>query len=272
MREAGRVSARALRLVGEAVRPGVTTEELDELAETIIREAGGVPAFKGYHGFPKTLCTSVNSQVVHGIPSSTVVLVEGDVLSVDVGAIVGGYYGDNAATFAVGAVSAEAQRLLDATAASLQAGIAQCVPGNRLFDIGHAVQTVAEGAGFSVVREYVGHGIGRNMHEDPNVPELRARRQGPEARRGHGAGDRADGQPRRRAGRVAAGRLDGRDAGRIAVGALRAHGRHHGGRPARADGGVGDGSRVASEFSLDSVVQTKLSLPLACSHPVRSSS
>ena len=141
MREAGRVSARALRLVGEAVRPGITTEELDELAERIIREDGGVPAFKGYHGFPKTLCTSVNSQVVHGIPSSTVVLVEGDVLSVDVGAIVGGYYGDNAATFGVGTVSAEAQRLLDATAASLQAGIAQCVPGHRLFDIGHAVQS-----------------------------------------------------------------------------------------------------------------------------------
>jgi methionyl aminopeptidase len=184
MREAGRVSARALRLVGEAVRPGVTTEELDELAERIIREDGGVPAFKGYHGFPKTLCTSVNSQVVHGIPSSTVVLVEGDVLSVDVGAIVGGYYGDNAATFAVGTVSAEARRLLDATAASLQAGIAQCVPGHRLFDIGHAVQTVAEGAGFSVVREYVGHGIGRNMHEDPNVPNYGLAGKGPKLEEG----------------------------------------------------------------------------------------
>ncbi len=184
MREAGRVSARALRLVGEAVRPGITTEELDELAERIIREDGGVPAFKGYHGFPKTLCTSVNSQVVHGIPSSTVVLVEGDVLSVDVGAIVGGYYGDNAATFGVGTVSAEAQRLLDATAASLQAGIAQCVPGHRLFDIGHAVQAVAEGAGFSVVREYVGHGIGRNMHEDPNVPNYGLAGKGPKLEEG----------------------------------------------------------------------------------------
>ncbi len=184
MREAGRVSARALRLVGEAVRPGVTTEELDELAETIIREAGGVPAFKGYHGFPKTLCTSVNSQVVHGIPSSTVVLVDGDVLSVDVGAIVAGYYGDNAATFGVGTISDEAQRLLDATAASLQAGIAQCVSGNRLFDIGHAVQAVAEGAGFSVVREYVGHGIGRNMHEDPNVPNYGLAGKGPKLETG----------------------------------------------------------------------------------------
>lgn len=184
MREAGRVSALALRLVGEAVRPGVTTEELDELAETVIREAGGVPAFKGYHGFPKTLCTSINSQVVHGIPSSTVVLVEGDVLSVDVGAIVGGYYGDNAATFAAGTISEEAQRLLKATAASLEAGIAQCVPGKRLFDIGHAVQTVAEAAGFSVVREYVGHGIGRSMHEDPNVPNYGLAGKGPRLEEG----------------------------------------------------------------------------------------
>lgn len=179
MREAGRVSARALRLVGEAVRPGITTEELDELAEAAIRGLGGVPAFKGYHGFPKTLCTSVNSQVVHGIPSDTVVLVDGDVLSVDVGAIVGGYYGDNAATFPVGDISDAARSLLDATKASLAAGIEQCVAGKRLFDIGFAVQTVAEGAGFSVVREYVGHGIGRNMHEDPNVPNYGVAGKGP---------------------------------------------------------------------------------------------
>ena len=179
MREAGRVSARALRLVGEAVRPGISTEELDDLAETVIREAGGVPAFKGYHGFPKTLCTSVNSQVVHGIPSLQVLLAEGDVLSVDVGAIVDGYYGDNAATFPVGSISEGAQQLLAATKSSLHAGIAQCVPGNRLFDIGHAVQTVAEGCGFSVVREYVGHGIGRNMHEDPNVPNYGLAGKGP---------------------------------------------------------------------------------------------
>lgn len=179
MAEAGRVSALALRTVGDAVRVGVTTEELDQLAETVIREAGGVPAFKGYHGFPKTLCTSVNSQVVHGIPSPLVTLLDGDILSVDVGAIVGGYYGDNARTFPVGAVSDSASRLLRATADSLTAGIAQCVPGRRLFDIGHAVQGVAEGAGFSVVREYVGHGIGRNMHEDPNVPNYGTAGKGP---------------------------------------------------------------------------------------------
>jgi len=179
MAEAGRVSALALRSVGEAVRVGITTEELDQLAEAVIRDAGGLPAFKGYHGFPKTLCTSVNSQVVHGIPSAMVTLLEGDILSVDVGAIVGGYYGDNARTFPVGTVSASATRLLRATEDSLLAGIAQCVPGRRLFDIGHAVQGVAEGAGFSVVREYVGHGIGRNMHEDPNVPNYGTAGKGP---------------------------------------------------------------------------------------------
>jgi methionyl aminopeptidase len=180
MREAGRVSARALRLVGEAVRPGVTTEELDQLAEEAIRAEGGVPAFKGYHGFPKTLCTSPNDQVVHGIPSRTVKLTEGDILSVDVGAIVDGYYGDNAATYGVGRVSDEAQRLMDATRASLEAGVLECVVGHRLFDVGAAVQEVAEGAGFSVVREYVGHGIGRAMHEDPNVPNFGKRGTGPE--------------------------------------------------------------------------------------------
>jgi methionyl aminopeptidase len=170
MREAGRVSARALRLVGEAVSPGVTTAELDEIAETAIREDGAVPAFLGYHGYPKTLCTSLNSQVVHGIPSPGVRVVEGDILSVDVGAVIDGYYGDNARTFGVGTISAEARRLLDVTEASLAEAIRACVPGNRLNDIGYSVQRVAETAGFSVVREYVGHGIGRAMHEAPNVP------------------------------------------------------------------------------------------------------
>jgi methionyl aminopeptidase len=179
MREAGRVSARALRLVGEAVVPGVTTAELDHLAETVIREANGVPAFKDYHGFPRTLCTSVGSQVVHGIPSALTRLLEGQILSVDVGAIVDGYYGDNAKTFAVGVISDEAQQLMDATEASLAAGITASVAGNHLFDIGAAVQAVAEAAGFSIVREYVGHGIGRSMHEDPNVPNYGTPGKGP---------------------------------------------------------------------------------------------
>jgi methionyl aminopeptidase len=179
MREAGRISARALRLVGEAVAPGVTTLELDDIAESAIRADGAVPAFKGYHGFPKTLCTSVNSQVVHGIPSEMVKLRAGDILSVDIGAVIEGYYGDTARTFAVGTVSDEASRLLSATQASLAAGIEQARVGNRLFDIGAAVQATAEGAGFSVVREYVGHGIGRAMHEDPNVPNYGIAGKGP---------------------------------------------------------------------------------------------
>jgi len=184
MREAGRISARALRLVGEAVRPGISTAELDAIAESAIRADGAQPAFKGYHGFPATLCTSLNSQVVHGIPSSKIVLTEGDVLSVDVGAIFGGYYGDNAATFPVGVVSDDAARLLDTTAESLHAGIAQCVVGNHLHDIGAAVQAVAEAQGFGVVREYVGHGIGRAMHEDPNVPNYGTPGTGPRLEKG----------------------------------------------------------------------------------------
>jgi methionyl aminopeptidase len=179
MREAGRVSARALRLVGEAVAVGVTTADLDDIAETAIRSDGGVPAFKGYHGFPKTLCTSINCQVVHGIPSQMIKLREGDIISVDVGAIVDGYYGDNARTFPVGIVSDEATRLLSATKASLDAGMDQARAGNHLFDIGAAVQSVAEAAGFSVVREYVAHGIGRSMHEDPNVPNYGTPGKGP---------------------------------------------------------------------------------------------
>jgi len=170
MREAGRISARALRLVGEAVRPGITTAELDEIAEAAIRDEGAIPAFLGYHGYPSTLCTSINSQVVHGIPSKDVRVVEGDVLSVDVGAVIGGYFGDNAKTFPVGQISDEARRLLEVTEASLSAGVDACVVGNRLYDIGANVQRVAEAGGYGVVREYVGHGIGRAMHEDPNVP------------------------------------------------------------------------------------------------------
>lgn len=169
MREAGRITAKALRVVASAVRPGATTGDLDRLAEEAIRAEGAVPAFKGYHGFPGTLCTSLNDEVVHGIPGARV-LREGEIVSVDCGAIVDGYYGDSAMTFPVGEVSEEAKRLMVATRESLEAGIARCVPGMRLYDISAAVQDVAERAGFSVVREYVGHGIGRSMHEDPQVP------------------------------------------------------------------------------------------------------
>lgn len=171
MREAGRITAVALRLVGEAVRPGVTTGELDAIAEEYIRSQNATPAFLGYHGFPATLCTSVNEQVVHGIPGKRF-LAEGDVLSVDCGAVIDGFYGDSAVTFPVGAIGPQAKSLLDATRDSLVAGIAKMRSGMRLYDIGAAVQQVAESAGFSVVREYVGHGIGRSMHEEPQVPNF----------------------------------------------------------------------------------------------------
>jgi methionyl aminopeptidase len=178
MREAGRVTARALRAVGEAVRPGVSTSELDEVAEAAITSAGAKPAFKGYRGFPATICASPNSVIVHGIPGPAR-LKAGDIISVDIGAIVEGYYGDSARTFPVGHVGEEAARLLDITERSLHAGIAKCVPGMRLYDIGAAVQKVVESAGFSVVREYVGHGIGRAMHEEPQVPNYGTAGRGP---------------------------------------------------------------------------------------------
>ncbi|NTU89717.1 MAG: type I methionyl aminopeptidase [Actinobacteria bacterium] len=170
MKEAGRVSAKVLRMVGELVRPGISTLDLDRFAEEIIRMEGGIPAFKGYGGFPGSICASVNHQVVHGIPSAGVILREGDIISIDTGAIVDGWYGDNAWTYAVGAIDPRTQELLTVTEKSLFAGIEQAVSGNRLGDIGHAIQRIAEASGFGVVREYVGHGIGRNMHEDPNVP------------------------------------------------------------------------------------------------------
>lgn len=170
MKEAGRVSAEALRKVGELIRPGVSTLELDECAETYIRQAGGVPAFKGYGGFPGSICASINEQIVHGIPSSRVVLKEGDIISIDTGATVDGWVGDNAWTYPVGTVSPEKRRLLDVTERCMWAGLEAARVGNCLGDIGHAIQSIAEEAGYGVVREYVGHGIGRDMHEDPNVP------------------------------------------------------------------------------------------------------
>ena len=170
MKKAGRVSAKALRKTGELVRPGISTLKLDRFAENLIRMEGGIPAFLGYGGFRGSICSSINNQIVHGIPSGDVILKEGDIISIDVGAVLGGWVGDNAATFAVGIISPHAQRLLDITAASLYAGINAARPDNHLGDIGHAVQQLAEGAGFSVVREYVGHGVGRAMHEPPDVP------------------------------------------------------------------------------------------------------
>lgn len=178
IREAAQVVGRTLKMLGEHVRPGITTAELDRIAEAYIRSQGAEPAFKGYRGFPASICPSVNEQVVHAIPGGTK-LKEGDIISLDVGARKNGYYGDAAVTYPVGAIDAEAQKLLDVTRESLAAGIVQARPGNRVGDIGHAVQAVAEANGFSVVRTLVGHGIGREMHEEPQVPNYGPPSRGP---------------------------------------------------------------------------------------------
>ena len=178
MERASRIVAETIGLIGENIVPGVTTQELDELAEEFIRGHGGVPTFKGYRGYPASICTSPNSMVVHGIPGPYV-LRDGDVLSVDVGVTLEGFVGDSAYTFAVGDISADAQRLLDTGQAALAAGIEQARPGNHLSDIGHAVQATTEAAGFSVVRSLVGHGVGRQMHEDPQIPNFGEAGHGP---------------------------------------------------------------------------------------------
>jgi methionyl aminopeptidase len=180
MRRAGRIVAGTIEAVTAAVRPEVTTADLDRVAEDYIRTQGAVPSFKGYRGFPASICTSVNEQVVHGIPGDRV-LKAGDLLSLDFGAIWEGYHADSAVTVFVGEpLSAEAEKLVRVTEEALETGISQLVPGKRLSDIGHAIQQMVEGAGFSVVREYVGHGIGRSLHEDPPVPNYGPPGRGPD--------------------------------------------------------------------------------------------
>jgi methionyl aminopeptidase len=171
MNAAGDVVARTIELLAEHIQPGVTTGELDRLADDFIRSHGGVPTFMGYRGYPAATCLSPNDMVVHGIPGAYV-LQEGDILSADVGVTLGGLVADSAYTFAVGEISGEAQRLLDACRAALAAGIEQARPGNRVGDISAAVQRATESAGFSVIRSLVGHGVGRSMHEDPQVPNF----------------------------------------------------------------------------------------------------
>lgn len=178
MAEASRVVAEALAIVRKAVCAGISTDELDRIAEEAIRARGAVPAFKGYRNYPKTLCASVNEQVVHGIPSKRK-LKEGDIIGLDLGAIVGGFYGDSAVTVAVGRVPEETAKLVQVTEAALYLGIKQAVVGNRLTDISNAVQQHVESAGFSVVTEFVGHGIGRQLHEEPQVPNYGKPGQGP---------------------------------------------------------------------------------------------
>lgn len=178
MGAAGSLAKQALRRAGNLVRPGVSTKEIDRAVELFIRECGARPTFKGYDGFPGSICTSTNEQIVHGIPSPTVTLSEGDIISIDAGATYGGWVGDNAWTFYVGAVSTTVQGLCDVARDCLKAGIEQALPGNHLGDIGHAVQSLAEENGYGVVREYVGHGVGHAMHEDPNVPNYGKRGRG----------------------------------------------------------------------------------------------
>lgn len=170
MREAGRISALALQAGGKAVQPGVSTWEIDQEIRRFIEKCGAKPNFLGYGGFPGSACISVNHVVIHGIPSKKIILKHGDIVSIDTGAMIDGYNGDNAYTFACGDISKEAQALLDATRESLYEGIDMAQPGNRIGDIGSAVQRYVEARGYSVVRDFVGHGVGTSLHEDPSVP------------------------------------------------------------------------------------------------------
>ncbi|MBQ7689232.1 MAG: type I methionyl aminopeptidase [Clostridia bacterium] len=170
MREAGRISAQALKLAGEAVQPGVTTAEIDKIAFDYIKSQGATPSFLHYNGFPATACVSVNNEVIHGIPDKKHVLREGDIVSIDLGAVYNGFHGDNAYTFYCGKVSPAAERLCDTTKEALYLGLSKAVAGNRLGDIGNAVCEYCVSRGYGVVRDYTGHGVGAHLHEDPSVP------------------------------------------------------------------------------------------------------
>lgn len=183
MREAGRIVAKTHQLMKEAIKPGVTTAELDRIAEDFIRSQGANPSFKGYNGFPFSVCASVNDELVHGFPSSRK-LKDGDIISIDIGAQYEGYHGDSAWTYPVGEVSEQVQKLLDITEQSLYAGLALVKPDVRLYTISHAIQQVAEEAGFSIVREYVGHGIGQELHEEPQIPNYGIPDRGPRLKPG----------------------------------------------------------------------------------------
>ena len=179
MRKAGKVVEETLLKIEEVIKPGMTTAELDNIAEKFIREHGAVPSFKGYYGFPSSICASINEEVVHGIPSKNRVLQEGDIISIDCGAILNGYQGDAARTLPVGKISDAARNLINVTRESFFKGIEKAVVGNRLSDISSAIQTYAEKFGYSIVRDYVGHGIGKDMHEEPEVPNFGRPGRGP---------------------------------------------------------------------------------------------
>jgi methionyl aminopeptidase len=178
MRIAGRIVAETHELLKEVIRPGITTLELDTIAEAHIRKSGGIPAFKGYNGFPASICSSINEQVVHGIPGSTV-LRDGDIIGIDIGAVYNGYYGDAARSYGIGQIDDELKKLLRVTEESFFKGIEYALAGNRLSDISHAIQKHVEENGFSVVRDFVGHGIGSSMHEEPQIPNYGLPNKGP---------------------------------------------------------------------------------------------
>lgn len=183
LRDAGKIVAKTLEEIRKVVQPGITTIELDRVAERFIKSCGAIPAFKGYHGFSGNICASINEQVVHGIPGSRK-LKSGDTISIDVGAVINGYFGDAAITLPVGEIDAAVQQLLDVTEQSLYKGIEQAVLGNRLGDISHAIQKHSEAYGYGVVRDFVGHGIGRSMHEDPQIPNYGLPGRGPRLKTG----------------------------------------------------------------------------------------
>ncbi|USG66075.1 type I methionyl aminopeptidase [Brevibacillus ruminantium] len=183
MREAGRIVALTHQELAKVIKPGVTTKQLDEFAETFIRSMGAIPSFKGYGGFPGSICTSVNEELVHGIPGKRA-LQDGDIVSIDIGAQFEGFHGDSAWTYPVGKITEDDQRLLRVTEESLYKGLEKAIPGARLSDISHAIQVHAEAAGFTLVREYVGHGIGQNLHEDPQVPNYGPPDRGPRLKPG----------------------------------------------------------------------------------------
>ncbi|MBP1933047.1 type I methionyl aminopeptidase [Ammoniphilus resinae] len=183
MREAGRIVALTHQELAKHLKPGVTTKELDETAEKFIRGMGAIPSFKGYGGFSGSICISVNEELVHGIPGKRV-LQDGDIVTLDIGAEVHGYHGDSAWTYAVGSITDDAKRLMDVTEQSLYKGLEQALPGSRLSDISHAIQSYVEEAGFSIVREYVGHGIGRHLHEDPQIANYGPPGRGPKLKPG----------------------------------------------------------------------------------------
>ncbi|ADQ15318.1 type I methionyl aminopeptidase [Halanaerobium hydrogeniformans] len=184
MRKANKIVADTHSYLADKIEPGISTAEIDKLSDQYIRSRGALPSFKGYQGFPASVCISINEEVVHGIPSNNRFLKDGDIVSIDIGTFYDGFNGDAAKTYAVGEISKDARKLLDVTEKSLHIGIEKAVIGNRLFDISHAVQNYVESNGFSVVRDYVGHGIGRDMHEDPQVPNFGPPGKGPKLKVG----------------------------------------------------------------------------------------